>query len=54
MFTDDQYRPHDSPAGVPGALISYPNFGQSPEEPMTLGRWLRLLGRRACRASGYL
>jgi hypothetical protein len=23
MFTDDQYRPHDSPAGVPGALISY-------------------------------
>ncbi|KAG2366269.1 hypothetical protein BDR07DRAFT_1396591 [Suillus spraguei] len=51
VFTDDHYRARHSPAD---ALISYPVFGQSPEQPMTLGRWFRLLGLRARRASGYL
>ncbi|KIK46739.1 hypothetical protein CY34DRAFT_9460 [Suillus luteus UH-Slu-Lm8-n1] len=54
VLMDDHYRANHSPADAPDALICYPDFGQSHEEPMTLGRWLRLLGRRARRASGYL
>ncbi|OAX41152.1 hypothetical protein K503DRAFT_536445 [Rhizopogon vinicolor AM-OR11-026] len=52
-FTDYHLAPR-GPMDVPEAVVSHHTDSVRPsEEPMSLGRWLLLLGRRARQASGY-